>query len=81
MADERIQTGGPEAPPAGEAIHLPGPTYLPVVTAAGVTIAVVGVVLSWILVGLGLVITVVAVSRWIRETRRDVGELPLQHRH
>jgi hypothetical protein len=32
-------------------------------------------------VGLGLVITVVAVSRWIRETRRDVGELPLQHRH
>jgi hypothetical protein len=79
MADERVHTGGPEAPPAGEAIHLPGPTYLPVITAAGVTIAVVGVVLSWILVGLGVLITVVAVLRWVRETRRDIGELPLEH--
>jgi hypothetical protein len=42
--DERIHTGGPEAPPAGETIHLPGPTYLPIVTAVGVTIAIVGVV-------------------------------------
>jgi Flp pilus assembly protein TadB len=80
MADERIHAGGPEAPPAGEVIHLPGPTYLPVVTAAGVTLAVVGVVLSLILVALGLVIAVVAVWRWIRETRRDVAELPLEHR-
>jgi hypothetical protein len=81
MADERIHTGGPEAPPAGEAIHLPGPTYLPVVTAAGITIAVVGVVQNWILVALGLLITVFAVVRWIRDTRRDMAELPLQHRH
>ena len=35
MADEHVHTGGPEAPPPGEVIHLPGPTYLPVVTAAG----------------------------------------------
>jgi type IV secretory pathway TrbD component len=81
MADERIHTGGPEAPPAGEAIHLPGPTYLPVVTAVGITIAVVGVVQNWVLVALGLLITVVAVVRWIRDTRRDMAELPLQHRH
>jgi hypothetical protein len=81
MADERIHTGGPEAPPAGEAIHLPGPTYLPVVTAVGVTIAVVGVVQNWILVALGVLITLFAVVRWIRDTRRDVAELPLQHDH
>src|ERR671914_3105702 len=49
--DERIHTGGPEAPPAGEAIHLPGPTYLPIITAVGITIAVVGVVQSWVIVG------------------------------
>jgi type IV secretory pathway TrbD component len=79
--DERIHTGGPEAPPPGETIHLPGPTYLPIITAAGVTIAVVGVVLSWILVGAGVLITLVAVVRWIRETREDIGELPLRHRH
>jgi hypothetical protein len=80
MADERIHTGGPEAPPAGEAIHLPGPSYLPVVTAAGVTLAVVGVVLSWVLVALGGVVTLISLWRWIRETRQDMAELPLQHR-
>jgi hypothetical protein len=81
MADEqRIHTGGPEAPPPGEAIHLPGPTYLPIVTSVGIMIAVVGVVHSWIIVAVGLVITVIALVRWIRETRQDMGELPLEHR-
>jgi hypothetical protein len=77
--DERIHTGGPEAPPAGESIHLPGPSYLPIVTAVGLTIVVVGVVQSLILVAIGLLITLVAVVRWIRETRQDIGELPLEH--
>jgi type IV secretory pathway TrbD component len=79
--DERIHTGGPEAPPAGEAIHLPGPSYLPIATAVGLTVVVVGVVRSWIIVALGLIITLVAVVRWVRETRQDIGELPLEHRH
>jgi type IV secretory pathway TrbD component len=78
--DERIHTGGPEAPPAGEAIHLPGPSYLPIVTAVGVMIIVVGVVQSWIIVAFGAIVTLVAVVRWIRETRQDIGELPLEHR-
>ena len=77
--DERIHTGGPEAPPAGEAIHLPGPTYLPIITAVGIMIAVVGVVQSWVIVGIGVLITLFAVVRWVRETRRDIGELPLEH--
>jgi hypothetical protein len=79
MADERIHTGGPEAPPAGEAVHLPGPTYLPAIVALGVTIAVVGVVLSPFLVGIGLIVTLIAVWRWIRDTREDMAELPLEH--
>jgi hypothetical protein len=77
--DERIHTGGPEAPPAGEAIHLPGPTYLPIITAVGITIAVVGVVQSWFIVALGVLITLFAVVRWVRETRQDIAELPLRH--
>jgi type IV secretory pathway TrbD component len=78
--DERIHTGGPEAPAAGETIHLPGPTYLPIITAVGIAIAVVGVVQSWLIVALGVLITLVAVVRWVRETRQDIGELPLEHR-
>jgi hypothetical protein len=67
------------APPPGEAVHLPGPSYLPAVTALGITLALVGVVVTWVITGIGVVITVVAVTRWIRETREDISELPLQH--
>ena len=78
MADEvRVRGEGAEA--AGEAIHLPGPSYLPAVTAAGITVAVVGVVLSWILIVIGAIVAVIAIWRWIRETREAVSELPLEH--
>jgi hypothetical protein len=79
MADERIHTGGPEAPAAGEAIHLPGPSYLPVLTAFGLALTVCGVVLALPLVVIGLIITLVTVRRWVKETRAEIGELPLEH--
>jgi hypothetical protein len=79
MADDTVDTDGSPAPPAGEPVHLPGPSYLPVVTALGLTLAVTGIVLSLILTVLGVVITVVAVWLWIRDTRRDISELPLDH--
>jgi uncharacterized membrane protein YidH (DUF202 family) len=78
MADE-VRVSEAEAEPAGEAVHLPGPSYLPVLTAFGVSIAVVGVVIAWFLVVIGLVIALVAVVRWIRETREEMAELPLEH--
>ena len=78
MAEE-VRVSDPQAEEAGEAIHLPGPSYLPVATAFGMTIAVVGVVLSWVIVGIGLVIAVIAIWRWIGETRRETAELPLEH--
>jgi hypothetical protein len=78
MADE-VRVTGAEAEPAGEPIHLPGPSYLPVITAFGATVAIVGVVISWILVGIGVVIAVIAIVRWIRETRDEMAELPLEH--
>ena len=78
MAEE-VRVSDPSAEEAGEAIHLPGPSYLPVATAFGLSIAVVGVVLSWVIVGIGLVIAVIAIGRWIGETRRETAELPLEH--
>ena len=79
MADEQVHTGGPEAPAAGEAIHLPGPSYLPVTTAFGIALAVCGVVLALPMVVIGLVIALVSIWRWVRETRTDISELPLEH--
>jgi hypothetical protein len=78
MADE-VRVSEAEAEPAGEAVHLPGPSYLPVLTAFGLSIAVVGVVISWVLIAIGGLIALVSIIRWIRETRRDISELPLQH--
>lgn len=75
---EEISRDG-EVPAAGEPIHLPGPSFLPVIVAAGITIAVVGVVLNWIVFGIGLAIAVVSIVRWARETRDDVAHLPLEH--
>ena len=49
------------------------------VTALGLTIALTGIVINWVLVGIGVVITLVAVVRWVRETREDIAELPLEH--
>jgi hypothetical protein len=78
MAEE-IRVSDPSAEEPGELIHLPGPSYLPVATAFGVTIAIVGVVLSWVIVGIGVVIAAIAILRWIGETRRETAELPLEH--
>jgi hypothetical protein len=69
----------PEVPPTGEEIHLPGPTILPLLTAVGITLAVIGITISKILLVGGVILTIVCVYRWIKDTRREVDELPLDH--
>ena len=68
-------------PPAGEPIHLPDPSYLPVIVAAGTTIAIVGVVVNYVLMAIGVLIALVAIVRWVRQTREEIAELPLEHPH
>jgi hypothetical protein len=79
MAEELHRDG--HVPPPGEPIHLPDPSYLPVLVAAGTTIALIGVVINLVLFVIGLLITLVATVRWIRQTREEMGELPLEHPH
>jgi hypothetical protein len=68
-----------QAPPAGEEIHLPGPSVIPLVTAVGITLMVIGTTINWLISAAGVVILVVAVVRWIQDTRRDVAQLPEEH--
>ena len=68
-----------DAPPVGEEIHLPDASLVPVVNAVGVTLIVLGVVISWLLSAAGVIIFVLSTVRWIRDTRRDISELPLEH--
>jgi len=68
-----------DAPPSGEELHLPGPSIIPFVNAIGITLAVIGTTINWIISIVGLVIFLVTVVRWIRDTRRDIESLPSEH--
>ena len=78
MADE-VHVSDPQAEEAGEAIHLPGPSYQPVVLGFGITLVVTGIVLFPPGAVIGGVITIVALYVWIRDTRREISNLPLEH--
>jgi hypothetical protein len=67
----------PEVPPAGEEVHLPGPSILPVLTGLGITLALVGVTTFIVLTVIGGILTIGCVVRWIKDTRHDIDELPL----
>jgi hypothetical protein len=67
----------PEPPPVGEEIHLPGPSVVPVLTAVGITLTLVGITTFIELTVAGAILTVGCVVRWIKDTRRDIDELPL----
>jgi hypothetical protein len=78
MADEAEQPEG-ALPPPTEEIHLPEPSFLPVVVAFGISIAIIGVVFTWVMVAVGLLIFLIALFRWIGQTRREMAQLPLGH--
>ena len=62
-----------------EVIHMPEPSYLPFALALSIAITLVGVITSLIVVILGLIVTLVLLARWIRSTREDIAQLPLEH--
>jgi hypothetical protein len=69
-----------DAPPLGEEIHLPGPSLIPILNAVGITIALVGVTTwGWPLIIPGVLLFLGTTIRWIRDTRRDIDALPLEH--
>ena len=80
MADH-VRVTDTEADEAGESIHLPGPSFQPVVLAFGLTLVVTGVVIYPPATVIGLVIVLVTLWMWIRNTRREIRELPLEHDH
>jgi hypothetical protein len=70
-----------EAPPAGEEIHLPGPSLIPFLNAIGITLAIVGITTFRIISLVGILLFLVTLVRWVRDVRRDFDELPLEHHH
>jgi hypothetical protein len=78
MAEMEPESGR-RLPQPTEEIHLPDPSYLPVLVALGTSIIVVGLVLGWYIVAIGAVILLVSLYKWIKLARREMRELPLEH--
>jgi hypothetical protein len=70
-----------DIPPAGEEVHMPAPSALPLINAAALALAIVSLTLNWWLVGFGLIVFLATTIRWIRDVRRDINDLPLDHSH
>ncbi len=69
----------PEVAPAGEEFHLPGGSIQPVLLTVGITMALLGVTINVLLTIAGAILSVGVIVAWIRDTRRDIDELPLEH--
>jgi hypothetical protein len=67
----------PDVPPVGEEIHLPSPSILPVLTALGITLAIIGITTFIELTIIGGLLTIGCLLRWIKDARREINELPL----
>ena len=54
---------------------------MPLINAAALALTIVSLTLSWWLVGFGAIIFIATTIRWIRDVRRDIDALPLEHSH
>jgi cytochrome c oxidase subunit IV len=70
-----------DVPPVGEEVHMPAPSALPLINAAALAMTIVSITVSWWLVGFGAIVFLATAVRWVRDVRRDINELPLEHSH
>jgi hypothetical protein len=68
-------------PPAGEEIHMPEPSMIPLVNAAALAIAIVSITITWYVVAAAGIVFLITAVKWIADVRRDIDALPLEHHH
>jgi hypothetical protein len=70
-----------DTPPAGEEIHLPGPSLQPLLLTVGITMTLLGITTALFLVIAGGILTLATLLVWIRDARREFDHLPSEHHH
>jgi menaquinol-cytochrome c reductase iron-sulfur subunit len=75
VADE-LERPGDDAERNDDSPHLPSPSIWPFAFALGVTLVLVGLIVSWFVVAIGAAISVVFGFLWIREATREVRGAP-----
>ena len=66
----------PETPPVGEEVHLPGPSLLPLLTAVGITLALVGITTMIELTVVGVILTVWSRSHSDAGSASSIAHVP-----
>ena len=66
-------------PPVGEEIHLPGPTIVPLVLAAGLAVFLIGLTTSVVVLVIGALVLVGAIVSMIADARHEFSGLPPEH--
>lgn len=66
-------------PPVGDRIHLPGPSVQPVLVALALSLVLMGLVGLWFLTGIGVVLLLFVLIRWIVAATREYRDLPAHH--
>jgi hypothetical protein len=69
-----------QPPPPTELIYVPGPSWVPAITALGLTLLAVGLFTLWVYSVVGAALALLALRSWIGRTRRDVSRLPREQR-
>ena len=62
-----------------EHIHLPPPSWAPIILALGMACAVFGVVLSAVLLVLGIAVTVIGLGMWIYDEIKNASAADAQN--
>ena len=58
------------------AFHLPPPSIWPAVLALGIAMLLVGLILNLVIVVVGAIVVIASIALWVRDARREFGELP-----
>jgi hypothetical protein len=69
-----------QPPEPTELVYLPSPSWLPLLTALGVALGVVGLFAWWPYGVVGAIIALVSIVAWIRSASRATSRLPVEQR-
>jgi hypothetical protein len=71
---------GSQPPEPTEMISLPRPSWIPMLTAVGIALVVVGLMAGWVYLVVGALIALPVIWRWIAQTRQAFSRLPREQR-
>jgi uncharacterized membrane protein YdjX (TVP38/TMEM64 family) len=67
-------------PEPSELVYVPGPSWMPVLAAAGLAGLLVGLFAGWPYAVAGGILGLATLWRWVRRTGDELGRLPVEQR-